>query len=290
MGLRRLALFLLTGCLGAAVVVVPGVASSETGPTIEAAGSGGPYPYVYWNPMEAKVGSGGSVTFSNPSSEVSHGVEWKSGPSTPSCSGVPGASAGQPSFGTKWSGACTFSQPGTYMFWCTFHGSKMAASVTVNANGTTTTTTTTTTGATTAPGGGTLPGYGTQPSGTAAPAAGSPLAGSAAEAIKLRSSQHGKAVRGSVAISAAGAGGRLEVDLLATTASLARAGQAGRVRVGKLVRSSLASGTVSFSVALNARARGALRRHRHLKLSVKLIITPAGGAAVTVTRRVTVNA
>ncbi len=38
--------------------------------------------------------------------------------------------------GTKWSGACTFTQAGTYTFFCTVHGSEMTGTITVNTGGT----------------------------------------------------------------------------------------------------------------------------------------------------------
>jgi hypothetical protein len=97
-------------------------------------------------------------------------------------------------------------------------------------------------------------------------------------------------VRGSVEISQAGVGGRLEVDLLASGASPAKAGHSAQVRVGRLVRSSLYAGTTSFTVPLNARGKATLRRHRRLTLTVKITLTPQHGAAVTVTRVVVVHA
>jgi hypothetical protein len=97
-------------------------------------------------------------------------------------------------------------------------------------------------------------------------------------------------VRGSVKISQAGVGGRLEVDLLASGASPAKAGHSPQVRVGRLVRTSLYAGTTSFAVPLNAKGKAALRRHRRLTLTVKITLTPVHGAAVTVTRGVVVHA
>jgi plastocyanin len=278
-------LLLLTGLLGAAAVVLPAVASSEMGPWIKAVDEGGVYEYHRWEPPTATVNAGGVVSFSNPSEAVKHGVEWKSPPATPTCSGVP---VGPAVSGTGWSGTCTFSQPGKYEFWCTVHGEKMRGTVTVNAGGTTTTTTyppPTTTGSTTAPA---YPSSG--PEGSPPSSASSPLAGSASTAVKLPSSEHGSSVRGSVAISQAGAGGSLEVDLLAKSASLASAGHATRVRVGRLVLSRLRAGKATFSVALNRQARGALRRHRQLALSARIVVQPMTGLAATVTRSVVLHA
>jgi len=275
--------------MGAAVVVLPSIAQSETTPTITAYNEPF-YEHHYWTPSAATVNASGNVAFTNPT-EVNHGVEWKSVPATPSCSaGVP-VGSNELAAGKNWSGTCTFTQPGKYEFWCTVHHKEMSGVITVNANGTTTTTSTS--GTTTVPGGGsstntttiTVPG----PQGGSG-ASGSPLAGSAPEAIKLPSSQRGKAVRGSVAISPAGAGGRLEVDLLVKSAALASAGHAAQVRVGRVVRTALQAGKISFSVPLNVRARRALKRHRHLPLSVQVIVTRVSGSAVTIVRRVVVHA
>jgi hypothetical protein len=121
------------------------------------------------------------------------------------------------------------------------------------------------------------------------PSHGSPLEGGS-KALKLAGSQHGSTVRGSIAVSQAGAGGRLEVGLFAAGASPAKAGHPAQVRVGRLERSSLKAGSVSFSVPLNAKGKAALRRRRRLALTVKVTLTPQPGAAVTVTRNVVVHA
>lgn len=289
-GVRGFLLF-LTGLLGAVVVVLPAVASSEAAPTIEAVHEGGVYGGYRWKPPTAAVNAGGVVSFSNPS-ETNHGVEWKYPPVTPSCSaGVPVGTTAAAS-NTKWSGTCTFSQPGKYEFWCTVHGSEMHGTITVNPSGTTTPTPTTTpTGTqTTTSGGGSSTTPGESGSQVGSGASGSPLAGGASQSVKVASSQHGRSVRGSVAISQAGVGGSLEVDLLAKSASLASGGHASPVRVGKLVLSHLRAGKAAFSVPLNNRARGALRRHRRLTLSARIVIKPMTGSPVTVTRSVALHA
>jgi plastocyanin len=137
---------------------------------------------------------------------------------------------------------------------------------------TTTTTTTTTTPPQTSP----------TPTG---PPPGPPLTGSPS----LRSTQRGTSVKGSIDVSQSGAAGRLEVDLLAKSASLAAAHRSGSARVGRFVRASVSAGTVSFSVALTPRGKSALRRHHQLALAVKITLTPPRGAAVTITRSVTLR-
>jgi plastocyanin len=120
------------------------------------------------------------------------------------------------------------------------------------------------------------------------PPPGPPIAGSPS----LRATQHGSSVRGSLNVSQTGAGGHLEVDLLAKSASLATVRRSGpaAVRVGRLVRASVSAGKVSFSVPLTARGKSALRRHHRLALTVKITLTPTQGAAVSTTRSVTLRA
>jgi plastocyanin len=285
--------FLLAASLGAAAVVLPAAASSEASPAVEAEnkpGGGGYEGSHAWKPSGVTIAAGSAVTFSNPTS-IPHGVRWVSSPAPPSCSGGVPVGTGASASGTNWSGTCTFTQAGSYTFYCTVHGAEMTGTITVNPGGTTTTqpttggggpTTTTTAPTTTSGGPGSAPTLG-----SAAPG-GSPLAGGAATAVKLSPLQRGASVRGSVAISATGAGGRLQVDLLAKSASLA-GHRASRVRVGRLVRSSLHAGRLPFSVALDARARRALHAHRRLALTVRLVLSPPQGAATSVVRSVVLH-
>ena len=80
------------------------------------------------------------------------------------------------------------------------------------------------------------------------PAGSHPLA-----TLALANAQHGDAVHGTVQIPAADGGARLEVELLAQGASLAKVKRPGSSRVGRLVRSSAPAGKVSFTVSLDAR-------------------------------------
>jgi hypothetical protein len=116
------------------------------------------------------------------------------------------------------------------------------------------------------------------------PGGGSPVA-----TLALANAQHGDAVHGTVQIPAADGGARLEVQLLAQGASLAKVKRGGSSRVGRLVRSSAPAGTVSFTVALDAQAKRALREHHKLALTVKIVLTPKHGAAMTLTRSVVVR-
>ncbi len=118
------------------------------------------------------------------------------------------------------------------------------------------------------------------------PLSGSPLLG----APSLGSSQHGASLHGSLDISRSGAGGRLEVDLFATGASLAKAHRPPKVRIGHFLRSSVRAGVVPFAVPLTAPGKTALRRHKRLALTVRIVLTPLSGAAVTVTRSVVLHA
>lgn len=117
------------------------------------------------------------------------------------------------------------------------------------------------------------------------PIGGSPLSGGA-HALKLAASQHGSSVHGSIDVSPAGAGGRLEVALFAPGASLAAAHHPSGVRVGSLLRSAIRAGVVPFTTPLSARARTALRRHHRLALTVQIVLTPLAGASTSVMRSV----
>jgi hypothetical protein len=107
--------------------------------------------------------------------------------------------------------------------------------------------------------------------------------------LALASAQHGDAVHGTVQVPAADGGARLEVELLAQGASLAKVKRGGGSRVGRFVRSSAPAGTVSFAVSLDAQAKRALRHRHKLALTVKIVLTPEHGAAVTLTRSVVVR-
>jgi plastocyanin len=281
MGLRRYAFLLACALLGCTVAVLPAVAGSETAPTVNAESNAktcGYYPNC-WVPPQVEVTAPGTVAFKN-ATGILHGVVWSSVPTTPTCSGVP-----VNSFATSFNGTCSFSQTGIYKFYCAYHGTSMSGTIIVNP--TVTTTTTPTTG--TQPGGTTTT-TNTQPPGTTTPTGGSslapppPAAGMAAP-VSLARSQHGRAVRGSLQVPSADAGGRLEVDLLSKRASLARSGGA-PIRVGRLVRSSLRGGRLSFLVPLDARARRALVRHRRLPLTVKIVIVPLQGSPSSTTRSI----
>jgi plastocyanin len=266
----------LGALMAGAVVALPAVAASEGAqPVIEAENRGGVGGYGEehaWRNGTQTIQAGGAVTISNPT-EVAHGVQWVSGPGAPACSGVANAGA------TKWSGSCTFSQAGTYVFYCTVHGAAMKGTITVNA----------TPGApppSPPPPPSAMTPVSTSP---ATPSAGSsPLAGPASSALQLAGVQHSSAVRGKLALSQAAAGGRLEVRLQASSAALAR--HSHQVQVGRLLRTQLAAGTASFRVPLDARAKRALKARRRLALSVTLVVTPPTGAAVTLHRAVTLRA
>ena len=103
-------------------------------------------------------------------------------------------------------------------------------------------------------------------------------------AVTLAKAQHGDAVHGSVQIPAADGGARLEVELLAQGASLAKVKRSSSSRVGRFVRTSAPAGKVSFTVSLDTVAKSALRHHHKLALTVKIVLTPKHGAALTLTR------
>ena len=295
--LRMLVLLALAALMGTAVAVLPALAAAPSEVKLEVAQNCNQPNWPCWNPKgspEGNVGfnevapftiaQGDTISFEDNDSKALTDVVWKS--AAPNCTGVEEAPP------TKtWSGTCTFSTAGEYEFESeglfndgTSNYTKYKVIVEKSGGtGTPPTTPTTTTPTTTPPT--TTPRMPGEPS----QGSGSPLEGGS-KALELAAVQHGSSVRGSVEISQAGVGGRLEVDLLASGASPARAGHSPQVRVGRLVRSSLYAGTTSFTVPLNAKGKAVLRRHRRLTLTVKITLTPVHGAAVTVTRIVVVHA
>lgn len=267
MRLRRRYLPLIAA-LGAAAAVLPAIASSEALP-VEAVSEG--IYYHHWSNSSQTVASGETVKFSNPDTTTPHGLKFTGGTAgaVPSCVGLPAAATTETGE-TNWHAQCTFSAAGTYTFICTVHPNEMKGTITVSASGTTTTTTTAPTTPTT-----TTPTTPAEPSGP--PLVGRPT---------IRANQHGGAVKGSLEISKSGAGDRLEVDVFARSASIAAAGRPARVRVGRLVRGAALAGRLTFAVKLSARARGALKRHRRLSLTVKVTLTPLHGEPTTFTRSV----
>jgi hypothetical protein len=187
---------------------------------------------------------------------VPHGVTWTSGPETPKCPGVP-IDTGKES----WSGSCTFAQAGEYSFRCYVHPEEMKGKIIVTGSGT--------------------PPPSPPPTGSSA--------GPALKSLRVARRQRGRFVRGSVDVSQAGAGGRLQVDLFATRAKLFGAGHPGKMRVGRLVRSSLPEGHVLFKVALTRAARQALSLDQRLPMQVKVTVTPPQSATMRQARTVIVH-
>jgi plastocyanin len=266
-------LLAIAALAGAAVVVMPALAGTEGTPAVEAFNGSGAYGEQthQWRPPNVAIAPGGAISISNPTA-VAHGVEWVGGPEKPACGGTIPVGNSPTASGTQWSGTCTFTTAGTYIFYCTVHGRSMAASVTVG----TPQTTPTPPPPTQPPGTGTTSSGPTTTGTSTTPAAGGPLL--SGSALQLASRLHAHSVRGSLKVPAAAAGGKLEVDLLATRAVLARTGSRALTPVGRTVRSSLPAGVVAFKVALDRAALRALHKHHRLTLTIKIVLTPPGGA------------
>lgn len=261
----------LVALLGAGVAVVPSMGSSAGASPATVSG----LESIMWSPEKVTISPGGQVTFEDPSKKVPHGIVWKSGPETPSCSGVPINSGAK-----HWTGACTFTKAGAYSYYCYVHGEPMSGTVYVEAPGTepppstsSSTPTTTTemhmampTNATT----------GSQPVTTSpTPAIDSLSAGT----LRLRGRQRAR-VHGSLDVALAGSS--LEITLLAPRAQLSRTPghRHGTEVVGHFKKDGLAGGPLNFEVALNKLARGALKRRGRLSLTVRMALTPPHGTSV----------
>ncbi len=286
---RTLLLLALAALLGAAVAVLPALAASPSEAKLEVNENCVEPDWPCWatpgsSQPAAKVtiASGGSLTFAD--SKTAANIAWTG--TAPTCeSAVPVAPASPK---TGWEGKCTFATPGTYNFESSTlfnDGVDNYTKYEVVVEGSAGTTPTGTTGeggskGVSAPGTTTSPPVPVGESPTGSPLSGSP---------KISSSQRGSTVKGSLEVSKAGVGDRLEVDLIATTASQAKARHATQV-VGRFVSASVGAGQRSFSVKLITKAARALKRHHHLALKVKITLTPVYGEETSVTRSVTLHA
>lgn len=210
-----------------------------------------------WKPAAVTAAPGGAVAFRNPGAVTPHGIRWTGGPAQPSCNGVP-----IDSFGTNWSGTCTFAQAGTYTFVCTVHPEEMKGTITVFS-------------------GETMP-VPPQP-GTGQPT--TTTEGPLVQALRLARRQQGEAVRGSITVSSVAVGGRLDVELKAARHVLGIHG-AGTALVGHVSRSLAEAGRVAFAVRLRPLAQRALHRRGSLPLIVDTIVRPLDGPTTNMTRRV----
>ncbi len=311
---RTLLLLALAALVGAAVAVLPALAAAPSETKLEVnencvelnwpcwatPGSGTPASKI-------TIAPGDEVKFADHATTAAT-VSWTG--SAPTCSGIPASAM------TAWEGTCKFEQEGTYKLESSTlfddgvnNYTKYEIVVESARTGTTSTTTITTPTITTTSPTATTPT--TTPTTTTPTATTSTLpssggtthttvsvastpsvievphsaAGSHTLAtLALANAQHGDAVHGTIQIPASDGGARLEVELLAQGASLAKVRRGGSSRVGRLIRSSAPAGTVSFTVSLDAQARHALHRHHKLALTVKIVLTPVHGATLTITR------
>jgi plastocyanin len=283
---RMLVLFALAALIGgAAVAVLPALAAAPSEAKLEVNENCVEPEWPCWTVPGPKqepaskitIAAGGEVMFTDHATTAA-AVVWMG--SAPACTGVPTSAM------TGWEGKCKFEQPGSYKFESStmfkepgLDYTKYEIVVEGGATGTTPTTPTKSTPTTTP----------TSPTTPSEPGHRTPLEGGS-KALKLAGSQRGSAVRGSIKVSQAGSGGRLEVGLFVAGSSLAKAGHSAQVRVGRLLRSSLKPGSVTFFVPLTAKAKAALRRHRRLALTVRIVLTPVHGVAETVTKGVVLHA
>jgi plastocyanin len=136
LGMRCLVGAVVTAVLFASLSAVG--SSTEPSPTVEAVNFS-TYSH-YWSPEHVAVSTGATITVRNMTT-TAHGVEWVGGPVIPGCSSGVKVGTTPAASGKEWSGTCTFSQTGTYTFYCTVHGPEMTETVTVTTPGAPTATT-----------------------------------------------------------------------------------------------------------------------------------------------------
>jgi len=242
--------------VGALLLAVPAPAQNQANPDTASYTAFDPAGAVFrWyvtgtTTSEVTIAAHGTVTFNNPASTSrAHNVDFVSD-QKPQCklsTDTAASTAPMPPTptGGQWSGTCVFDEPGTYRFVCDnpFHPS-MTGTITVAAPPQ----------ATSSP---------TPPPGPAAP---TPQP-AAATAITIKHDQAGHRVKGSLSVSRPGT--RIEIVLLSRRATLGLSGRR-RMRVGRSVVTAAAAGQMRFSVALNARARRALRARKTLPVLVRV--------------------
>jgi plastocyanin len=287
---RRVLYFGIAALLGAAVAVVPTVASGTSPPT-SASFTAVDYAWDVsgGTSHQATIAQGGTVTFSYPTGSSAHNADFGSVATPSSCAQTAGAESGSvppvPHAPTApgWSGNCTFNTPGTYTFHCDLHPGMTATIIVQGPGGTSTATspapttaapTTTTTTASAPTGTGT-----TSPLSQAKP---SPLAGNASTAVKIARVQRGSVIRGLADVSGAGASGTLLIQLL-----VRRSGAA--VLAGRRTWHAIHRGAVRFSVPLNPVAKRQLALRKRLTVTVKLTLSSPRSTSVQLTRRVSLR-
>ncbi len=182
----------------------------------------------------AVISPGGTVGFSYPTGRSEHNADFRGGPLPAACRQTAGAAGGSAPplphvpTGAGWTGTCAFHDAGVYKFHCDLH-TFMTGTVVVVAPG-------------------------------------SPLAGNPRHDVSFASRQRGTSVRGTIRLSGAAAGGRLEVDL-----------RMGGRRVGRLLRSDLQPGKARFSVPVDARAKRVLRRQGRIALTLRVAVRALDG-------------
>jgi plastocyanin len=215
------------------------------------------------DPRTVTIAPGETVTFNYPDGHSTHNVDFTG--AKPDCTGLPPF----PYPPQLWKAAtCRFDRAGTYAFVCDAHA-EMTGTVVVVAPTPSPTPTATpdpvTPGATPAP---------TPPPGASSTP--TPVSQPATLSLKIASRQKGTRVRGSLSV--AHAGSRLEVTV-----------HSGKTKAGSWTKKSAAAGRVSFSVALDARTRKALRAKRHLELTVTVKVTAPGAKTLTTSAKATVS-
>jgi plastocyanin len=235
----------------------------------------------------ASIFTGGMVFFTNGGNNE-HNVTFTAGSQPSSCSQtlpMPGPPTTQ-----DWSGNCTFNSPGTYSFLCQEHANVMTGTVQV---------------VNPPPGGGNPPppppgGGGNPPPGGGSGGGGSgggsggdptdpgsPQAG--APSFKVTRKQTGVVLRGSVTTSGAA---KIVVTALVSNRylSTSRPKKVKKVSVGSKTIRRTSAGKANFAVKLNAAARRALKSRDKLSVTLRIVVTPSGGKAITKTVAVKLSA
>lgn len=245
----------------------------------------------------ATISLGGSVDFSSATGEP-HDASFGSSPVQCSVGSGPLGPRLPQTPAATWSGSCVFEQPGYFPFVCTVHAGMTGEVRVARADGTLSAPGGPGPGAPGGPGAPSdpgLPGAMPPPGSPAGPgtAPGTVTPGAATSpalrpVFEFERTQQGAVVRGTIANAGAGATVTVEVSARGRDLSASRKPGAS-VRQRRIVRTTDATGSATFAIALNAEARRALIRRKRLPVSIRVTVAGArvAGGSVRRTQSVT---
>ncbi len=114
-------------------------------------------------------------------------------------------------------------------------------------------------------------------------------AGPAFTSLRVKPKQTGTKIAGSLKVAAAGATLKLTLQIPAASAASSKSSKKKPVTIGTATIEKLKSGKRTFAVKLDSRGLKAQKKHRALKVTLSVSVTPPGGSATTASKGVTLT-